>query len=58
MKLAVWLVRTIVASALGSVGWWLGARAGMLTAYLISTVAGGYGLWLGGRIARDRLGLG
>ncbi len=58
MKLAVWLVRATVASLLGAIGWWLGARIGILSAYVLSTVAGGYGLWLGGRIARDRLGLG
>lgn len=58
MRLAAWLVRAVVASILGTIGWWLGAREGMFTAYVLSTVAGGYGLWLGGRIARDRLGLG
>lgn len=58
MKFAVWLVRAVVATVLSTAGWWLGARIGMFSAYLISTVAGGYGLWLGGRIARDRLGLG
>ncbi len=58
MKLAIWLVRATVATVLGSIGWWLGARIGILSAYGLSTVAGAYGLWLGGRIARDRLGLG
>ncbi len=58
MKLAIWLVRAVVATVLSTVGWWLGARVGMLSAYVLSTVAGAYGLWLGGRIARDRLGLG
>ncbi len=58
MKLAVWLVRVTVATVLSAIGWWLGGRVGIFTAYGLSTVAGGYGLWLGGRIARDRLGLG
>ncbi len=58
MKLAVWLVRAVVATALSTAGWWLGSHFGIFAAYMISTVAGGYGLWLGGRIARDRLGLG
>ncbi len=58
MKLAIWLVRATVATVLSYGGWWLGARVGIFSAYLLSTVAGGYGLWLGGRIARDRLGLG
>lgn len=58
MKTAVWLVRVAVATALSTIGWWLGARIGMFAAYVLSTVAGGYGLWLGGRLARDYLGLG
>ncbi len=58
MRLAAWLVRIAVATVLSAFGWWLGARQGVFTAYLLSTVAGGYGLWLGGRIARNTLGLG
>ncbi len=58
MSFAIWLVRAVVATILSAIGWWLGARIGIFTAYLLSTVAGGYGLWLGGRIARDHLGLG
>ncbi len=58
MKLAAWLVRGVLATTLSTIGWWLGARIGIMTAYVLSTVAGAYGLWLGGRIARDRLGLG
>ncbi len=58
MRLAAWLVRLVVATLLSALGWWLGAKQGVFTAYLISTVAGGYGLWLGGRIARNTLGLG
>jgi hypothetical protein len=58
MKFAQWLVRAIVATVLSTIGWWLGAKVGILTAYVLSTVAAGYGLWLGGRISRDYLGLG
>ncbi len=58
MRLAQWLVRTVVATILSTIGWWLGAKVGIITAYMLSTVAAGYGLWLGGRIARDYLGLG
>ncbi len=58
MSFAIWLVRAVVASVLGTIGWWLGARIGIFSAYMLSTVAGGYGLWLGGRIAREHLGLG
>lgn len=57
MRLAAWLVRLVVATLLSAVGWWLGSRVGVFTAYLLSTVAGGYGLWLGGRFARETLGL-
>lgn len=58
MRLAVWLVRMMVASVFSAVGWWLGAKHDAFTGYILSTVAGAYGLWLGGRIARDHLGLG
>ncbi len=58
MSFAIWLVRLVVATILSTIGWWLGARVGIFSAYLLSTVAGAYGLWLGGRIARDHLGLG
>ena len=58
MRLAIWLVRLLAATLLSALGWWLGARWGTFTAYLLSTIAGGYGLWLGGRIARETLGLG
>ncbi len=58
MSFAIWLVRAVVSTILATIGWWLGARIGIFSAYLLSTVAGGYGLWLGGRIARDHLGLG
>ncbi len=58
MSFAIWLVRVATATVLSTIGWWLGARIGIFSAYLLSTVAGGYGLWLGGRIAREHLGLG
>jgi hypothetical protein len=58
MKFAQWLVCAIVATILSTIGWWLGAKVGIITAYVLSTVAGGYGLWLGRRISRDYLGLG
>ncbi len=58
MSFAIWLVRAVVATVLSTIGWWLGSRIGIFSAYLLSTVAGAYGLWLGGRIARDQLGLG
>ena len=44
MRFAIWVVRTVVATILSSIGWWLGARVGIMSAYMLSTVAGGYGL--------------
>jgi hypothetical protein len=58
MRFAVWSVRVAVATILSTIGWWLGAKVGIFTGYMLSTLAGAYGLWLGGRIARDHLGLG
>jgi len=46
-------MRTIIgwlgAVILGSAGWWLGARVGVLTAVVISAIAGGAGLYYGYR---------
>jgi len=35
----------------GSLGWWVGARIGTMTAYLLSVVGTGLGLYLGHRLA-------
>jgi hypothetical protein len=35
----------------GSLGWWVGARLGTMTAYLLSVVGTGLGLYLGHRLA-------
>ena len=37
------------ASLLGSIGWWLGARIGLGTAVVLSSIAGGAGLYWGYR---------
>lgn len=34
---------------LGSAGWWLGARVGLVTAVIASAIAGGAGLYYGYR---------
>jgi uncharacterized protein YcfJ len=39
------------ASVGGSIGWWLGARVGMMTAFVVSTVGTGVGLYAGRRVA-------
>ena len=38
----------------GALGWWAGARVGLLTAFLVSVVGTGLGLYLG-RWAAGRL---
>lgn len=44
------------ATIFGAVGWWIGDRVGMMTAFILSTIATGIGLYAGRRIARDYLG--
>jgi hypothetical protein len=44
------------ATVLGSIGWWIGDRVGLMTAFILSTIATGIGLYAGRRIARDYLG--
>jgi hypothetical protein len=42
----------LVGSTLGSaVGWWLGARVGIMTAFMLSVVGLGVGIWGGRRLA-------
>ena len=43
------------ATVLGAAGWWVGAHAGLMTAFIISTVASGVGLYAGRRFVRDYL---
>ena len=44
------------ASVGGAVGWWLGARIGMMTAFVVSTLGTGVGMYAGRRIAARLLG--
>jgi hypothetical protein len=44
------------ATVLGAIGWWIGDRVGLMTAFILSTIATGIGLYAGRRIARDYLG--
>jgi hypothetical protein len=44
------------ATILGAIGWWIGDRVGLMTAFILSTIATGIGLYAGRRIARDYLG--
>ena len=46
----------LIGAAIGStIGWWLGARIGIMTAFLISTLGTGFGLYYGTRLARHWL---
>ena len=46
-----WLLPFVGATALGAIGWWLGALVGPMTAYIVSTVGTGFGIYWGRRIA-------
>jgi hypothetical protein len=35
----------------GSIGWWLGARFGMMTAFMVSMVGTGFGMYSGKKLA-------
>ena len=39
------------ASAGGAIGWWLGARVGMMTAFVVSMFGTGVGVYAGRRFA-------
>lgn len=42
----------LVGSTVGSsIGWWLGANVGIMTAFLLSMVGLGVGMWGGARLA-------
>jgi len=44
----------LVGSSIGSyAGWWLGAHAGVMTAFMLSMVGTGVGLYSGRRIAQN-----
>ena len=49
MKKVFVLVLTTIGS---SVGWWLGARVGIMTAFIVSIVGFGVGMWYGARLAK------
>jgi hypothetical protein len=46
----------LIGATIGSaIGWWLGARIGLMTAFFISTLGAGFGLYYGTRLARHWL---
>ena len=43
----------LIATTIGSsLGWWLGAQVGTMTAFIVSMVGTGFGIWYGARLAR------
>lgn len=50
MKKVFVLVLTTIGS---SAGWWLGARVGIMTAFIVSMVGFGVGMWYGARLAKQ-----
>ena len=48
------LLGFVGASAVGGIGWWLGARVGIMTAFILSTLGTGIGIYVG-RLVADRL---
>jgi hypothetical protein len=52
MKGIVWLVGATVG---GAAGWWIGARFGFMTGFILSTVGTGIGVYFAGRLAAEYL---
>lgn len=49
------LIAFMGATLAGSLGWWLGARVGMMTAFVVSTVGTGVGAYYTRRWVREHL---
>lgn len=47
------LLRFLLMSIGGGIGWWAGDFVGIMTAVLLSSVASGVGLWFAIRIERE-----
>jgi hypothetical protein len=47
-KLIVFITATIA----GAIGWWLGEGAGIMTAFMVSTVFSGVGIYYGRKLAQ------
>ena len=46
------LIVMIVSTVFSAVGWWIGARVGIMTAFLVSMVGLGVGIFAGANLAR------
>ena len=42
-------------TVLGYIGWWMGAKVGLMTAFVLSSIGSVAGIYLGWRINRDYL---
>ena len=51
LKLSIFVAVTV----LGWVGWWLGAKVGIGTAFTVSSIGSFAGIWVGYRLYRDYL---
>jgi hypothetical protein len=40
----------IVTTVTSGIGWWLGARFGIMTAFVLSMVGFGFGMWYGKKL--------
>ena len=47
------LLTVLGATLGGAIGWWLGARVGTMTAFVLSTLGTGVGVYAGRRIAES-----
>lgn len=43
----------IVTTVTSGIGWWLGAKYGIMTAFVLSMVGFGIGMWYGKKLAQD-----
>jgi len=50
VKKVIVLITTTVGSA---AGWWLGARVGFMTAFILSMVGFGFGMYYGNKYAKS-----
>jgi hypothetical protein len=50
MKKLLILAGTTIGS---SIGWWLGAKVGLMTAFMVSIVGTGFGMYYGNRVAQN-----
>lgn len=46
------LIVFITATVTGAIGWWLGEGAGIMTAFMVSTVFSGVGIYYGRKLAQ------